>query len=301
MELKNVSVKYRYGATACAALNFTLKRGEKLAVIGDLASGKSTLLKLLAGLIEKSDGDFFIDGKIAETVSIKERDAVFVQDRLSLFNFRSVRYNLVYPLIIRGEKTEDINGKAERALQAVGLNVNLEKRVYTLTKTEKIKLCYARLFIRNASIYLIDDLYKELDEQVRSEMFEKICSWANDGDKTVVLATENVEEARKFGNRILILSYGVQKDEGNISDVEENISSVWTMKALFPDIEPFEAEIVRETNNIELISEKINVKLDETLLLDSVFIGKRVLVAECRGKPYIFDKKSENIIYPIKQ
>lgn len=301
MELKNVTVKYRYGATACAALNFVLKRGEKLAIVGETASGKSTLLKLISGLVAKNEGEFYIDGKDAETVSVKNRDVLFVQDRLSLFNLRSVRYNLAYPLIIRGEKADEIDAKVISALQYVGLSVNPDKRVYSLTKTEKIKLCYARLFMRSASLYLIDDLYKELEDPDRSELFEKICGWAYNGDKTVVLATENMNDAKKFGNRILMLSYGVQTAEGDISYIEENLTSIWSMKALFPDIEPFEAEIVRNGSDLELVSETMKVMLDETLLLDDVFVGRIVLAAECRGKLFIFDRKSEKVIYPINQ
>lgn len=297
--LKNVRVKYRYGALACAALNFSLKPGGRLAVVGDVASGKSTLLKLLAGLVERESGEFSINGKDASCVSVKDRDTLFVQDRLSLFNLRSIEYNLTYPLRVRGEKGPALKEKAARAAIAAGIGVGIETPVYKLNKEDKIKLCYARLFMRTADLYLIDDLYRELGEESREELFERILEWANEQDKTVVLATENLQEALLFSSRVLLMSYGVQIAEGNISEISENIPSVWVHKTVFPEKELKSGRISRINESTVLIVGDEKYILDGRLLLDDVFVGKDVIASVSGGKTVIFDCKSESRIYPI--
>lgn len=299
--LKNVRVKYRHGAIACAALNFSLKPGDRLAVVGDVASGKSTLLKLLAGLVERESGEFSINGKDASCVSVKDRDAMFIQDRLSLFNMRSVEYNLTYPLRIRGEKGAQLKDRAKHAASAIGITVGIETPVYRLSKEDKIKLCYARLFMRSADLYLIDDLYKELSEEGRAELFDRILEWSNEKNKTVVLATENLQDALRFSNRVLLMSYGVQIAEGNVSDISENIPSVWVYKTLFPENELIKARISRYNDSIVLDIGDKQYTLDERLLLDELFVEKNVVAGIADDRILIYDCKSENLIYPIKQ
>lgn len=297
--LKNVRVKYRYGALACAALNFNLKPGDRLAVVGDVASGKSTLLKLLAGLVEREDGEFSINGKDADCISIKDRNVMFIQDRLSLFNFRSIEYNLTYPLRIRGEKGSELKSKAAFASSAVGIGAGIETPVYKLNKDDKIKLCYARLFMRAADLYLIDDLYRELSEEGREELFSHILEWSKKNDKTVVLATENLQEALRFSDRVLLMSYGVQLAEGNISDISENVPSVWVYKTVFPKNELITAHISRINERIVLTADDKQYALDANCLLDDIFIDKDVIASVSDNKILIFDSKSENRIYPI--
>ncbi len=299
--LKNVRVKYRYGAVACAALNFSLKSGDKLAVVGSVASGKSTLLKLLAGLVECENGEVSVNGKDASSVSVKDRDALFIQDRLSLFSFRSIEYNLTYPLRIRGEKGARLKDRAKHAAGAVGITADLGTPVYRLGKEDKIKLCYARLFMRSADLYLIDDLYRELSEEARAELFSRILKWSREGNKTVVLATENMQDALLFSDRVLLMSYGVQIAEGNVSDIYENVPSVWAYKMLFPEKELITARISQNDGNLILTACDKQYGLDEKLLLDGIFIDKDVLACVRDNEILIFDNKSENLIYPIKQ
>lgn len=299
--LKNVRVKYRYGALACAAINFSLKPGDRLAVVGSVASGKSTLLKLLTGLVERESGEFSINGIDASSVSVKDRDAMFIQDRLSLFNLRSIEFNLTYPLRIRGEKGSQLKDRAKLAASAVGITAGIETPVYRLSKEDKIKLCYARLFMRAADLYLIDDLYRELSEESREELFGRILEWSKNKDETVVLATENLQDALRFSDRVLLMSYGVQIAEGNISDISENVPSVWVFKTLFPENELITARISRHDGNLILTVGDKKYSLDEKLLLDEIFIDKDVIASVADNKIIIFDSKSENAIYPIKQ
>ena len=299
--LKNVRVKYRYGAIACAGLNFNLKKGDQLAVVGSVAAGKSTLLKLLAGVAEHESGVFSINGKDASSVSVKDRDVLFVQDRLSLFNLRSVEYNLTYPLRIRGEKGAQLKEKAILAASAVGITSDIKIPVYRLSKEDKIKLCYARLFMRAADLYLIDDLYRELSEEGREELFRRILEWSNKEDKTVVLATENLDDALRFSDRVLLLSYGVQIAEGRISEISENVPSVWVHKSVFPEKELISAHISNVNEDIVLTVSDKQYTLNKSLLLDEIFIDKDVIASITDDRILIFDSKSENLIYPIKQ
>lgn len=297
--LKNVKVKYRYGAIACASLNLTLKSGDKLAAVGDFASGKSTLLKLLAGLADPNDGTFTIDGTEASGVSPKERNAVFVQDRIWLFNLRSAEYNLTYSSKIRGERGAELIERAKAAAERVGFSADLKTPVFRLSKADKIKLCYARLFMRDADIYLVDDLFKELGEEERGRLTEAVFDWAKETDKTVVIATENLNEAKRFTDRVLLMSYGVQVAEGKVSEISENIPSVWAAKMLFPENDIQNGKISEINGKIVLSSGGKDYDLNRELLLDGLFVGKEVSALFCGNTVFIFDIKSENLIYPI--
>lgn len=170
IELKSVSKQYLYGARVLASADMTIKNGEIVALLGDDGSGKTTFLKVVAGVTD-FEGEIFFDG---EPLAKKPDDVVMVFDDLALFANRSCYYNLAYSLKIRGVEKDVIDEKVKACADRVGITASLYSRVRKLSLIDKKRLAIARLFLRDCKVVLIDDITKGLDKDEAAVLWQEV-------------------------------------------------------------------------------------------------------------------------------
>ena len=103
LEVKNLTVKYRFGARALNSVSFCADKNEIFCVLGGEESGKTTLMKTLAGLLQQSEGEIYLNGVNITDSDVKTRNVCLVHEDYGFFENKTLAYNLSYPLIIRGE------------------------------------------------------------------------------------------------------------------------------------------------------------------------------------------------------
>ncbi len=208
LSVDRFSLEYLYGAKAVDNVSLEIGSGEHVALLGSGEAGKTSLLKGIAGLYPASGGSVTIDGKDVTNASIKERDLQFVYDDGGLFKYRTVHYNLTYPLRIRKVPGNDARREAYDAADKFGLGAFEEEYVYRLYETEKVKLALARTSLRNASVVLIDDIFGMLPSCRRECVFLEMLPHITGIESSVLFATDSVKEAFSVGERVAFLRYG---------------------------------------------------------------------------------------------
>ncbi len=286
MIVDNLSYKYRYGVSAINNVCFSVEN-EIVAVVGEKESGKSTLTGLLAGVIEGYSGN------ISLISDLPTRDAIaYVPDRDCLFKSKSVYYNLAYPLIIRKTARNIIEERVEELAKKFSIDGLLSERIDSLSESDKVKVAYARAFLRDTEFLLLDDYYSDLEDSAREEIISILKRSLKSYKKTVLFSTERLDDAMKITDKILVLRYGYMSTFGSIND-KEWFSDVYCSQLAGDEI--LKGRLKVNNDDLYLITEDNEIKLDKARLKSSVFIGEKVLYSSTRD--ILFDADSDKAIY----
>lgn len=299
LEVKNLTVKYRFGARALNSVSFCADKNEIFCVLGGEESGKTTLMKTLAGLLQQSEGEIYLNGVNITDSDVKTRNVCLVHEDYGFFENKTLAYNLSYPLIIRGENKTYALKKIEEAAVSYGIGDFLNKKTKKLDEKTRLSAAMLRTGLRSADLYLLDDPFSGLREK-ETPLSEYLPEIKNLSQKsTVVFATSSAEEATLCGGKIAVLNYGVIEQCGCPDFLRENPASCFVYRLFHPSAKTFRGFLGEDSEGIYLSYEGINKRLPKENLLSDAFIGGEVIVCdEDEGKqPFIFDVQSEKLIY----
>lgn len=277
IELKNVSKQYLYGARVLYGVNLTVGDGEIIAVLGDEQSGKTSLLKSIAGVTE-CEGEVRICG---EKIEDKPDYAIMVFDDLALFENRSCYYNLAYPLKIRGYYKADIDKIVKDTANRMGITAILYDKVKKTSLIDLKRLAIARLLIRDTKAVLVDDITRGLDKDEATTLWKEVApilvQKAKEG-KSVIFATRDKDEALSISDRIVVMHYREVKQIGTYDEIMRSPSNVWAIEALDSDYHFEKVSLERE--NILIARTQDGYIIDLNYLDGKIadgYVGKQVL------------------------
>lgn len=192
--------------------SLSVREGEFLTVIGRSGCGKTTMLKLMNGLLMPDEGAVCVEGKnIAETdiISLRRRIGYVIQNR-GLFPHMTVEKNITYVPVISGRKDKKENRElALRLLKLVGLEEEkLEKYPAELSGGQQQRVGIARALAADPKILLMDEPFGALDEITRQTMQDEILKLQKSLKLTVVFITHDIREAMKLGDRVMVMEDG---------------------------------------------------------------------------------------------
>lgn len=217
IRFENVEKYYENGKKIIENLNFTINSGEFITLIGKSGSGKTTMLKLINGLINPNSGKIFIkDKEINEWDIIELRRSIgYVIQQIGLFPHMTVEDNIGYVLKIKKESKENIRKRAEELIELVGLTKDyLKKYPRELSGGQRQRIGVARALASNPDIILMDEPFGAVDEITRRTLQEEILKLQENLKKTIVFVTHDIEEAFKLGSRIVLFDNGKIVQEG---------------------------------------------------------------------------------------
>lgn len=242
--LEAVDISKRFGATkALEHVDFSLKRNEIHALLGENGAGKSTLVKILAGTVPQDSGEIRIDGKLLKNYNPNAAAAnglFVVHQELSLIDVLSVGENIFlnrlpkistgigkfFPLIDRAE----LQKKARISLRFMDVEVEVNKPVGLLDQAGKQAVEICRALASSAQIILLDEPTSSLAPDDRARLYSRIRGLAKNG-VAVVLITHNLEEALEVADRITVLRDGkrvatLERDKTKVSEIIELMTGV---------------------------------------------------------------------------
>ena len=217
---KNVRKIYRMGENNVYALNgvdFTVKEGEFVAIVGASGSGKSTLLNLLGAMDSPTEGEIFVRGiplaqmSQNEQTIFRRRNIGFIFQDFKLLPVLNVYDNMVLPLKLDGRKID--REFAEMLLKSLGLQNKREPTPYTLSGGEQQRVAIARALITRPAVVLADEPTGNLDSRTGMEVIGLMKVLAQKFYQTLVVVTHD-EEVAQMADRIIRIEDGKICQEG---------------------------------------------------------------------------------------
>lgn len=205
----------RLGSNRVEALkdvNFTVERGEFVAIMGESGSGKTTLLNLLAALDKPTGGQVRLNGKNLgelkekEIAGFRRENLGFVFQDFNLLDTFSLRDNIYLPLVLEGKKYEEMSLRAEPIAKKLGITQILNKYPYEVSGGQKQRAAVARALITNPELVLADEPSGALDSHAADGLM-KLFGEINEEGQTIVMVTHSVKAACS-AKRVLFIKDG---------------------------------------------------------------------------------------------
>ena len=188
----------RFGdLTVLDGINFNIKEGELLAIVGPTGCGKTTFLNTLSKLMPATEGEILIDG---EEANPKKHNISYVFQEPTCLPWRTVRENVAYGMEVKGV------GKEEREARATQIMDRADLYPSQVSASMMQRIAVSRAFAVNPDLLLMDEPYGQLDVKLRFYLEDELVNIWKKLNSTVLFVTHNIEEAVYVAERILVLT-----------------------------------------------------------------------------------------------
>lgn len=204
VRFQNVTVRYRNGIQAVYGAEFDVTNGEFVSIVGPSGCGRSTLLRLAAGLVRPSVGHVLVNERPADGIRTEARLAFVFQDA-TLLPWRSVRANIRLPLELEragGDRAQRI----EQCLRLVGLSEFARHFPRELSGGMRMRASLARAIVTRPQLLLLDEPFAGLDDITRQTLNEELAALWRRESWTALFVTHNIAEAVFLSQRVLVMS-----------------------------------------------------------------------------------------------
>lgn len=217
IELCNIEKTYD-GERVLKGLHLELEEKKTLSILGKSGSGKSTVLKIMAGLESADQGTFQVNGKNMLALPAQKRGVVYLSQEPLLFPHLNVRDNLAFGLKIRKVPRKVIDQQVEELAAKLGLEEHLAKAPHQLSGGQKQRVNFGRALIINPTILLLDEPFGSLDAQTRHDMQLLYKAISKEFSITSLFVTHDLKEALLMGDQIAKMNDGRLKVYASINE-----------------------------------------------------------------------------------
>jgi len=218
IEFHNI-VKEFNGQIVLRGINLDINENEFVTLLGPSGCGKTTLLRILGGFLEQTQGEVFFDGIEISKVPAYKREINTVFQKYALFPHMDVYENIAFGLKIKKQGKEIIDQKVKKMLTLVGL-IGYEKRpINTLSGGQQQRVAIARALVNEPMVLLLDEPLGALDLKLRKEMQIELKKIQKEVGITFIYVTHDQEEALTMSDKIVVLNEGEIQQIGTPTDV----------------------------------------------------------------------------------
>lgn len=208
LKLHGVNKLYPSGTLALYDANLETTDKEFLVIVGAEESGKSTLLRVVAGLEDLSEGEIFIGDRDVTEVEPKDRDITMIFRNDTLYPALNVFDNMAFGLKMRKASSALIEQRVRAAANILGLTDILFRKPKTLTAAQRKRVEIGRAIVREPKLYILDEPLAGLDNNLKAELLHVIINLQARMEGTFLYATKNLNEALTIGTRIVVMKHG---------------------------------------------------------------------------------------------
>lgn len=216
--LKNIQKSYDK-TKIIDGIDLEIKDKEFLVLVGASGCGKSTILRMIAGLEDITGGELFIGDRKVNNIPPKDRDIAFVFQSYALYPHMTVYENIAFGLKMRKVDEETIDKKVKEAAEVLDLTDYLDRKPKQLSGGQRQRVALGRAIVREPKVFLMDEPLSNLDAKLRVQMRSQIKKLHQKLQTTFIYVTHDQTEALTMGDRIVVLDKGIIQQ----IDTPENI------------------------------------------------------------------------------
>ncbi|MFF2794632.1 ABC transporter ATP-binding protein [Lysinibacillus xylanilyticus] len=216
LELKNISKNYK-NKKVIENINLSIQSGEIVSLLGPSGCGKTTLLNIILGLTQQTDGQLFFNGQDITKQSMQDRGFNIVFQDFALFPHLNAYDNIVYGL--KNKKEGMSKMEVQEYIDFLELTPHLHKKIHELSGGQKQRVSIARTLVMQPKILLLDEPLSALDGVIKESIKERIQSIARKFNLTTIIVTHDPEEALTLSDKVLIINEGTVSQFGTPHEI----------------------------------------------------------------------------------
>jgi sulfate transport system ATP-binding protein len=221
IEVKNINKKFG-SFYAVNDVSFTIEKGKLIGLLGPSGGGKTTILRILAGLEYADSGDIYFDGQRVNDVLPQDRGIGFVFQNYALFRHMTVFQNIAFGLEVKKWPKQKVKERVFELIELTGLS-GLENRLpHQLSGGQRQRVAFARALAPQPSLLLLDEPFAAIDAKVRKELRSWLSETIAKIGITSIFVTHDQDEAVEVANEILIINQGKLEQMGSPIEIYKN-------------------------------------------------------------------------------
>ena len=251
LQLSNIGKSYG-ATTALSGVSLDVASGEFICLLGESGCGKTTLLRIIAGLEQHDQGEIRLNGNDLSAVPCHQRNIGMVFQSLALFPHLNVSDNIAYGQKMRGVTKEERQRSATQLLETVGLSGFGERQVASLSGGQRQRVAIARALSLEPQLFLMDEPFSALDAGLRDHLQIEVRKLQQNLGVTTVFVTHDQREAMALADRIVILNQGKIEQAATPAEIYR-----------YPQTR-FVAEFIGNNNLLDVVIDTGSVRFNDT-------------------------------------
>ncbi|RME82624.1 MAG: ABC transporter ATP-binding protein [Caldilineae bacterium] len=275
VELSNI-VKRFPGVTALKGISFDVRDGEFFVLLGPTGAGKTTTLRIIAGLTKQDEGTIRFDGESVDALTPAERDTAFVFQQYSLYPTMTVFDNLAFPLRAPSRRLpeDEIRKRVEVTAEKLRISHLLDRKTAHLSGGEMQRVSIGRAIVREPRIFLMDEPLSNLDAKLREALRVELQHLQKVEGSTTLFVTHDQIEALTMADRIAVLDLGRIRQIGTPEDIYDRPADTFVAQLVgTPRINLFPAR--RENNHLYIEGSELHLPAPTLDLPERFTLGIR--------------------------
>lgn len=208
LELKNIKKSFQEGEDVLESICLTAKKGEFVTLLGSSGCGKTTTLRIIAGLEQPDSGQVFLNGKDVTSLEPNQRNVNTVFQNYALFPHMNVADNIGYGLKLKKTPKAEISRRVKEMLELVQLSGFEKRKPSELSGGQRQRVAIARALVNNPEVLLLDEPLGALDLQLRRAMQHELKRLQKKLGITFIYITHDQEEAINMSDMIAVMNHG---------------------------------------------------------------------------------------------
>jgi len=239
IQFKNIIKTFEDGTVVLKGISLDIYENEFVTLLGPSGCGKTTLLRILGGFLQPTEGKVLFDGEDIVNVPPYRREINTVFQKYALFPHMNVYDNIAFGLTIKKEPKDVIEQKVMRMLRLVNLEDYAKRNVTEMSGGQQQRIAIARALVNEPSVLLLDEPLGALDLKLRKEMQHELKSIQQEVGITFIFVTHDQEEALTMSDKIVVMNAGEIQQIGTPTEIYRR------------PVNEFVANFIGETNIID--------------------------------------------------
>lgn len=302
----NHIVKRYTGAEEATVKDFHLdiKDKEFLVLVGASGCGKSTTLRMIAGLEEITEGELYIGDRLVNDVAPKDRDIAMVFQSYALYPHMNVYQNMAFGLKLRKFKKADIDSRVRVAAKILDIEHLLDRKPKALSGGQRQRVALGRAIVREPQVFLMDEPLSNLDAKLRVAMRAEISKLHKRLETTIIYVTHDQTEAMTMGQRIVVMDKGIIQQAATPEEIYNHPVNMFVAGFIgSPSMNFLNGTLVDQAGALHFKNDFVNVEIPQgkaKILRDRGYTGKEIVLGirpeDLHDEPIFLEGSQKSIV-----